>query len=323
MRILVTGASGFVGTALVQRLLQDPAAQIVAAARTPPTTGWSRVEPALTGDLGPQTDWRQPLADTEVVVHLAARVHVMHDQAVDPLAACRRVNVEGTLRLARQAIDAGVRRFVYLSSIKVNGEHTDAGQPFRADDHVTPNDPYGISKLEAEKGLRALAAGSGLQVVILRPPLVYGPGVRANFRSMMGWLRRGLPLPLGAVNNRRSLIALDNLCDLIAICTQHPAATGQTFLASDGEDVSTPELLLRLGAALGTPARLLPLPAGLLQRLLVILGQRSVAQRLCASLQVDIGPTRALLGWQPPLSLDEGLRRTAQAFLAETAPHPK
>ena len=323
MRVLVTGASGFVGTALVQRLLQDPAAQIVASSRTPPATQYSRVESVLTSELGPQTDWRRPLAGIDVVVHLAARVHVLNDQTVDPLAAFRAVNVEGTLRLARQAIDAGVQRFVHISSIKVNGEYTNAGRPFRADDEAAPRDPYGISKLEAEIGLKALASSSGLQVVILRPPLVYGPGVRANFRSMMGWLRRGLPLPLGSVKNQRSLVALENLCDLIEVCTLHPAAPGQTFLVSDGEDVSTSELLRRLGAALGAPDRLLPLPAWLLQGLLAALGQRGVAQRLCASLQVDIGPTCALLAWQAPISLDEGLRRTAQAFLAEAALGPK
>ena len=318
MRTLVTGPSGFVGTGLVQRLLETPSVQVVAASRTPYIAGDARIEGIAVGELGPGTDWHAALRGVDVVVHLAARVHVMRDTSADPLAEFRRTNVEATLRLARQAVEAGVQRFVYISSIKVNGEFTPAGQPFRADDRPAPADPYGFSKHEAELALRQLATDSALQLVVVRPTLVYGPGVRANFRSMMGWLRRGLPLPLGAIDNRRSLVGLDNLCDLIATCTQHPAAAGQIFLAGDGEDVSTTELLRRLGTALGRPARLLPVPAGLLRAALTVLGRRDIGQRLCGSLQVDIAPTRALLGWSPPASLDEGLRRAAQAFLAET-----
>jgi UDP-glucose 4-epimerase len=253
------------------------------------------------------------------VVHLAARVHVMHDSAADPLAEFRRVNVKGSLQLARQAAEAGVRRFVYVSSIKVNGEGTEAGRPFRADDAPQPHDPYGISKHEAEVGLHQLAAATGMELVVVRPPLVYGPGVRANFRSMMGWLKRGIPLPFGAIENRRSLVALDNLCDLLVTCTRHPAAAGQTFLAGDGDDVSTTQLLQRLGRALGHPARLVPLPPVVLRRLFGALGKAEIAQRLFSSLQVDISTTRDRLGWQPPIGLDEGLRRAAVAFLAETA----
>ncbi len=318
MLTLVTGPSGFVGTGLIQHLLRDPAQQVVAACRTPPARHLERVNAIQVGDLAAHTDWRAALAGVDTVVHLAARVHVMHDTADEPLAAFRRVNVEGSLRLGSQAAAAGVRRFVYVSSIKVNGEATLSGRPFRADDESRPHDPYGVSKHEAELGLRQLAAATGMELVVVRPPLVYGPGVRANFRSMMGWLKRGIPLPFGAIDNRRSLVALDNLCDLLVTCARHPAAPGQTFLASDGEDVSTTQLLQRLGQALGRTARLLPLPPALLRAAFAALGQADVSQRLFSSLQVDMAATRERLGWQPPISLDEGLRRAAVAFLAES-----
>ena len=316
-RILVTGASGFVGKALLQRLIENQTVDVVAASRTHISSGNRGVDAVAIGDIGPETDWRTALSRVDTVVHLAARVHVMHDRSANPLSDFRIANVAATMQLARQSAEFGVRRFIYISSIKVNGEFTRAGRPFRAEDHPGPMDPYGVSKLEAELELRQFAEETGLQVVVVRPPLVYGPGVRANFRNMMGWLDRGLPLPFGAVDNQRSIIGLDNLCDLISVCTQHPAAAGKTFLASDGEDVSTTDLLRRLGKALGKPARLLPLPHGLLMAALSAIGQRNVVQRLCSSLQVDIAPTRTLLGWAPPVSLDEGLRRTAQAFLAE------
>ena len=205
-------------------------------------------------------DWRKAVAGADVVLHLAARVHVMHERTRDPLAEFRRVNVDASKRLAEQAASLGVRRFVYVSSIKVNGDSTADMKPFRADDPPNPVDPYGQSKWEAEQAIRQAAAPYGMEVVIVRPPLVYGPGVRANFRSLMRWLYRGVPLPFGAVDNRRSLVALDNLCDLIISCAKHPAAIGQTFLAADGEDVSTPQLLQRLGHALGRPARRSPIP---------------------------------------------------------------
>ena len=243
----------------------------------------------------------------------------MRDTSADPIAEFRRVNVEASMQLARQAAAGGVRRFIYVSSIKVNGESTALGRPFRAEDAPQLVDPYGISKHEAEQALRGLAASTGMELVVIRPPLVYGPGVRANFRSMMSWLQRGIPLPLGAIDNRRSLVALDNLCNLIVTCVQHPAAAGRTFLAGDGEDVSTTELLKRLGRALGHPARLLPVPPVLLRTTLGLLGKGDIAQRLCDSLQVDIGPARELLGWRPPINLDEGLRLAAAAFLDRPA----
>lgn len=267
------------------------------------------------GSLSSVTDWTVALRSVDQVVHLAARVHVMNDKSSDPLAEFRQVNVEGTANLARQAAAAGVRRFVYLSSIKVNGEFTQEGRPFTADDAPAPEDPYGVSKHEAEQALRQIAADTGMEVVIIRPPLVYGPGVKANFESMMRWLARGVPLPLAAVTqNRRSLVALDNLVDLIMVCLSHPAAANHTFLVSDGEDLSTAELLKRMGAAMGKPARLFYLPPVLLKLGAQVVKKPGIYQRLCGSLQLDITKTRRLLGWSPPVSVDEGLRRAAERF---------
>jgi len=261
------------------------------------------------------TDWVEALFGVGTVIHCAARVHVMDEPTAYPLTEFRRVNVDGTLNLARQAATAGVRRFVFLSSIKVNGEGTVLECPYREDDQPAPLDPYGISKYEAEEGLLALAAETGMQVVIIRPVLVYGPGVKANFLSMMRWLSRGIPLPFGAIHNKRSLVALDNLVDLIVTCIDHPAAANQVFLVSDGEDLSTTDLLRRMASALGKPARLLPVPAWLLEFGARLLCKQDLAQRLCGSLQVDISKTRELLGWTPPVSVDEGLRKTAEYFL--------
>ena len=308
-RVLLTGTTGFVGRSLYARLVQDGVS----------VTGTARQEiDGLTaiGEIGPDTDWSNALPGHQAIVHAAARVHVMEDAAANPLAEFRRVNVEGTLNLARQAVQAGIRRFVFISSIKVNGEATEPGRPFRAEDPPAPLDPYGISKMEAEQGLRALANDTGMEVVIIRPPLVYGPGVKANFQAMMRWLQRGIPLPLGAIHNRRSLVALDNLMDLIVTCLHHPAAANQTFLVSDGEDLSTTELLQRMSAALGKPARLLPVPATLLFLGSTLLGRRAMAERLVGSLQLDSSPARQLLGWEPKVSVEEALRSTAMAFLA-------
>lgn len=241
----------------------------------------------------------------------------MHDTSSDPLAEFRKVNVEGTLSLARQAAAAGVRRFIFISSIKVNGEGTPVNVPYLADAQARPADPYGISKMEAEQGLHALAIETGMEVVIIRPVLIYGPEVKANFLSMMRWLHKGVPLPFGAIHNRRSLVALDNLVDLIVTCIDHPAAANQTFLVSDGEDLSTSELLRRMGAALGKPARLLPVPSWLLEAGAAMLGKKALSQRLCGSLQVDIGKARELLNWTPPVSVDEALHKTARHFLEQ------
>lgn len=267
-------------------------------------------ESVVVGDLQESTDWRVALADVRVVVHLAARVHVMQDNVPDPLAAFRRINVAGTLNLARQAAQAGVRRFVFVSSIKVNGEETLPGHSFTADDMPAPSDYYGISKLEAEQGLKEIASQTGMELVIIRPPLVYGPGVRANFHMLLRAVARGVPLPLGGLNNKRSLVALDNLVNLIETCITHPDAANQTFLVSDGEDLSTTELICRIANALGKPARLISIPLWMLKVGSMLLNKRDSLQRLSGNLQVDISKARALLGWTPPLSVDEGLRRT-------------
>jgi len=314
VRILLTGATGFIGQSLLNELLRRGHVPVAVTRKAiAGLTGTDRCFPIA--DISANNDWLPALKGVEVVIHTAARVHVMNDRVADPLAAFRQVNVDGTLNLARQAAAAGVRRFIFISSIKVNGEGTPVGVPYLADGQPAPADPYGISKMEAEQGLRALAAETGMEVVIIRPPLVYGPGVKANFLSMMSWLHKGVPLPLGAIDNRRSLVALDNLVDLIVTCIDHPAAANQTFLVSDGEDFSTSELLRRMAAALGKPARLLPVPSGLLQAGAAMLGKQVLAQRLCGSLQVDIGKTRQLLNWTPPLSVDEALRKTAEHFL--------
>lgn len=312
--ILITGATGFVGRALCARLCDLEAIRI--AVRQIPAGNWLEGVDVVQASLSPDQDWTGAMPGVTVVIHCAARVHVMNDNALDPLAEFRRVNVEGTLRLARQAAKAGVRRFVFLSSIKVNGEHSQPGRPFSADQLASPADPYGISKYEAETGLRALSLETGMEVVIIRPPLVYGPGVKANFLAMMQWLWRGIPLPLGGVTgNRRSLVYLDNLVDLIATCIVHPAAANQTFLVSDDEDLSSAALLGRTAAALGRPARLIPVPAGLIEIGAKLIGRPGIAQRLCGSLQVDISKTKQLLGWTPPFGVDEGLRRTAEHWL--------
>jgi nucleoside-diphosphate-sugar epimerase len=261
------------------------------------------------GDIDQHTDWSAALKNQQVVVHTAARAHIMDDQAEEPLAAFREVNVAGTLNLARQAAGAGIRRFVFISSIKVNGEQTAPGSCFMAEDSPAPEDPYGISKLEAEQGLQQIALETGMEVVIIRPPLVYGPGVKGNFASMIKLVEKGLPLPFGAIDNRRSLVGLDNLVDLIITCIDHPNAANQVFLVSDGEDLSTSGLLRRVAKAMGKPSRLISVPAGLLQLGATVLGKKAVGQRLLGSLQVDISATRERLDWTPPVSVDEGLRR--------------
>jgi nucleoside-diphosphate-sugar epimerase len=313
--ILVTGSNGFVGSAMVQRLAASEGAEpIVAAARSPGLRSPAGVRTVGVGGLSSTIDWSDALHGVRSVVHCAARVHVMDERGADPLQTYRDVNVQGTLRLAQQAALAGVRRLVFISSIKVNGESTQAGAPFTADDTPAPLDPYGVSKLEAEQGLRALAARTGMEVVIVRPPLVYGAGVKANFGSLLKWVARGVPLPLGAIDNARSMVALDNLVDLVCVCLSHPAAAGHTFLVSDGEDVSTTELLRRAARAMGKSARLVPVPPQLLSMGAALLGRQALAQRLCGSLQVDIQKTRSVLAWAPPITLDQGLRKAVQGL---------
>lgn len=309
----MTGATGFVGGALLARLVSD-GIPVTAAVRheAPEIAGTRTVHVA---DLGPTTDWRAALDDCRAVVHCAARVHVMHGGGVDPLADYRVANVEGTLALARQAAAAGARRFVFISSIKVNGDGTPPGHPFRASDRPQPVDPYGISKLEAERALQEFAATGALELTIIRPPLVYGPGVKANFLSMARWIARGVPLPLGSITaNRRSFVALANLVDLITRCLQRDEAIGQVFLVSDGEDLSTAELLRRTAKALCVAPLLLPVPESLLSFGARLLRRHELWQRLGGTLQVDSTPTRERLGWYPPVSVDEGLRLAVEGL---------
>lgn len=304
-RCVVTGASGFVGQALVAAL-RARGRDVIPLARGEDVGRGFRAAPAL----GDSACWTPFLEGAGQVVHLAARVHVMKDEEIDPLAAFRAVNVTGTLELARQAAEAKVRRFVFVSTVKVHGENSPAGRPLRETDALAPVDPYARSKAEAEEGLRNLCARSGMELVVIRPPLVYGPGVKANFRSIVRWVASGMPLPLGGCNaNRRSLVALDNLVDLIITCLDHPGAAGGCFFAADGEDLSTAALVRRLARAMGRPARLWPVPLWMLRLAAAGTGHHDVLQRLCGSLQVDISSARETLGWTPPVGVDEGLRR--------------
>lgn len=311
----ITGATGFVGGALVRHLLSSDRHSLRLAVRGDYCAPDSRVEVIRVGSLAPDNQWGNFTRGLDVVIHAAARVHVMKESDGDPEVEYLRANVLATLNLAEQAAAAGVRRFIFISSIKVNGESTTPGSVFRADDPVQPQDAYGVSKMKAEQGLRELAARTGMEVVIIRPVLVYGPGVKANFLSMMRWLDKGVPLPLGAIDNRRSLVALDNLVDLIDTCMTHPAAANQIFLASDGRDLSTSELLRQMGSALGKPARLVPVPAWVLGQVAAMVGKRSFSQRLCGSLQVDIAKTCSMLGWTPPVTIEDAMNKTAQYFL--------
>ena len=302
--IAVTGAQGFIGQALVNVLLQsgDTVLPIVRTKR--------KSNDIAIGNIGLDTDWSSVLVDVDCIVHVAARAHIMNDTSAEPLAEFRRVNVEGTLKLAQQAVQAGVRRLVFLSSIGVNGNVT--MHPFKETDTPRPADFYAISKYEAEQALLDLASCSSLEVVIIRPPLVYGPNAPGNFGKLLRLVKKGIPLPLGAINNKRSFVALNNLVDLIVTCINHPAAANQTFLAGDGEDLSTTELLSRLGEVLGIPARLVPVPVGLLNFAASLLAKKDIAQKLCGSLQVDISKARELLGWEPPLSVEKGLREVIE-----------
>lgn len=307
MKVLLTGATGFVGRDLAFALMEKPGVALTSAVRRSTSSVPGTI--FLAGELNEQTDWASALVGQDVVIHAAARAHVMKDEVADPLAEYRRVNVQGTLNLAQQAAAAGVKRFIFVSSIKVNGERTLPGRRFTADDQPAPEDAYGLSKLEAEQALHALAQDSGMELVIIRPPLVYGPGVKGNFATLVKLVDRGIPLPFGAVHNKRSLIALTNLVDLVITCLDHPAAANQVFLASDGQDLSTTELLKGVAYALGKPARLVPIPSSLLMISAGILGKKEMAQRVLGSLQVDIAKTCDLLGWHPPVEPQDGLRR--------------
>ena len=310
MNILVTGATGFLGSQLCVSLKKNPDVRLMPVVRKAPLTDFESV--AVIPSIDSETVWENALDEQNVVIHAAARAHIMKDEVADPLGEYRRINVSGTLNLARQAAATGVKRFIFISSIKVNGEHTPLDKPFSADDTPAPDDAYGISKWEAEQGLQKLASETGMEVVIIRPPLVYGPGVKGNFASMVKLLAKGLPLPLGAIYNQRTLVALDNLVDLIITCIDHPAAANQVFLVGDGQALSTTELLQGVAKAMDKPSRLIPVPASLLMLGATLLGKKAVAQRLLGSLQVDISKARDLLGWIPPISVEEGLRRCFQ-----------
>ena len=312
MRVLVTGTSGFVGGAVLRSLAAGSAYQPVGASRTPCLGGaW-----LLSPDLAADGDWSELVRGCDAVVHCAARVHVMGVEGAAGLEMYRRANVGGTLALARQAAAAGVRRFIFISTVKVLGERSLPGAPLTANAVPAPVDAYAISKLEAEQALTELSGTSGMEVVIIRPPLVYGPGVGANFLRLIQWVERGIPLPLGAIRNKRSFVALDNLVDLVRVCVDHPAAANQTFLVSDGEDLSTTELLRRVAQVLGVAARLLPVPRGVVAAVARCVGQAQLSQRLCESLQVDSSAARDCLGWAPVIGVDEGLAQTAAWYRA-------
>lgn len=314
MKILITGSTGFVGRGLITRLLSEGDYDLRVTVRNSGAEIPHAIETVVVPEISGSTNWSDATANVDCIIHLAARAHVMDDTVADPLAAYRRTNVAGTVALAHAAVRAGVKRFVFLSSIKVNGEATLPGKPFTATDPESPQDLYGVSKMEAESQLRKLAKETSLEVVIIRPPLVYGPGVKANFLTMMRWLNRGIPLPLASIRNKRSLVSLDNLVDLIVTCVDHPAAANKTFLVSDGEDLSTTALLSRLGLAMGKPARLIPVPEWLINAGATMVGKQAVAKRLCGSLQVDISHTSAILDWYPPFGVDQSLEKTSQAF---------
>jgi len=314
MRVLVTGATGFVGTALCRRthqegwLVRGAVRNISDKERLP-----QGVEAAPIGSIGPDTQWESALAGVDIVVHLAARTHVTREIAPDPLRAFRFVNVQGTERLARVAAASGVKRFVYLSSVKVNGEGRE--EPYTELDPPAPEDPYGISKWETEQLLLRIAAETGMEIVIIRPPLVYGPGVKANFLTLMNIVARGVPLPFATVNNHRSLIYLDNLVDVIVACSTRPEAAGKTYLVSDATAVSTPELIRQIALAFDRPARLFTLSPQLLRFAAKLLNKTSTVDRLLGSLTVNTSKIRKELGWQPPYTMKDGLRKTAAWYM--------
>lgn len=310
MNILLTGATGFLGRQLAQTLASSTRHAMIAGVRSEADLPVPQI--SIPAGLEADTDWAPALAGQDVVIHAAARAHIMTDEAVDPLTEYRRVNVEGTLNLARQAASLGVARFVFLSSIGVNGNINTT--PFTESDCPAPAEPYALSKWEAEKGLWLVQQETGMEIVIIRPPLVYGPAAPGNFGRLVRWVDKGVPLPLGAIHNKRSLVGIDNLVDLIVRCIDHPAAANQMFLAGDGEDLSSTELLRGVAKAMGKPARLIPVPVGMLQFGATLLGKKAMAQRLLGSLQVDISKTCEVLDWKPPFTVEEGLRRCFEPF---------
>ena len=314
--LLVTGGTGFLGQALLHKLLVSGQRPLIAAVRRKKGDFPAEIKVELVGELSSNADWSACLQNVGVVIHCAARTHIMKDETGDPLMEYRRVNVQGTLTLARQAIQAGVRRFVFVSSIKVCGERTPIGRPFSVADVPAPEDAYGVSKHEAETGLLALAAESGMEVVVIRPPLVYGPNVKGNFATLLSWVKREFPLPFGAVHNQRSFVALENLVSFIALCADRessPKAASEVFLISDAEAVSTTELLQKVARAYGRKSCLFPVPEQWLWVAARLLGKEGVANRLLGSLTIDSSKARNLLGWHPPVTMDEQLRKMVNA----------
>lgn len=312
--VLVTGASGFIARALIARLSAHSDVHTVGASRKPLISNDENVSYFRCDDSIEIQNWDEALRGVQVVVHTAARVHVMNDHAFNPMVDFERINVTATMHLATQSAAAGVKRFVFISSIKVNGEWTEHGRRFSAEDTPAPSDPYSLSKYKAELSLLALAKKTDMEVVIIRPPLVYGANVKANFAVMMRWLQNGIPLPFGAIHNQRSLVAVENLVELIITCCTHSHAANQVFLVSDDFDVSTTELLRKLGEAMGRKVWLVPVPMEWLRRIAVAFGREQHANRLLSSLQVDISKTRELLGWRPVVTLDQGLRSTVESL---------
>ena len=311
--VLVTGANGFVGTALCRSLAAE--GRVVRRALRRRSGGpHSASFPGIVtvGDIGPETEWSVALEGVHVVIHLAARVHVMDDSSEDPLGAYRHVNVAGTENLARQAAACGVRRLVFISTVKVHGEERDVS--YSEENDLSPKDPYGVSKLEAETVLHRVAEETGLEVVIIRPPLVYGPGVKANFLRLLGVVVRGIPLPFASINNRRSMVYLGNLVEAISICATHPKAAGQVFLVSDCDDVSTAELIRRIAIALGREPRLMHFPPNLIRLAGRLLGKTNAVVRLLGSLTIDSSKIKRELGWQPPYTMIEGITKTAEWY---------
>jgi nucleoside-diphosphate-sugar epimerase len=310
--ILVTGASGFIGRRLCKTLHERNLKFLPVLRHKNPLNEPYSSDSFCIKELDAATNWSQALNKIDTIIHLAARVHVINEQSRDPLTDFRAINVEGTLNLARQASQAGVRRFIFISSVKVNGEQTQFGIPFREDQAPNPQDFYGISKLEAEQGLLAIATETGLEVVIIRPPLVYGPGVKANFNRLILAVKKNIPLPLGSIENIRSFVFVDNLISLILCCINHPMAINQVFFVSDGCDLSTPQLLCYCAQGIGTKIKLLPCPLNLIRFFSWLFKKRSMEQKLCSSLQIDISKARQLLNWTPPISVTEGLKLTVE-----------
>lgn len=312
-RLVITGATGFIGQHLIKHLLALDIFSLCCVERKNSMLALPGVQIIQIGDLTDGIDWSQWLQANDVIIHLAARVHVMHEDAPDPIDIYRQVNVTATMNLARHAARVGAKRFIFLSTIKVHGEATRQGESFTANDVPNPNEAYALSKLEAEQSLLALATQSTMDVVIIRPTMVYGPGVKGNFQRMLTWLEKGYPFPLGLIHNKRSFVSIYNLVDLLVRCIAAPAAKNQIFLVSDGEDISISELLRYTAKAMGRSSHLLPVPMLFLQGMARLFGQRMVFQRLCGSLQVDIQKTCDVLDWKPIMSIEEALTRTVKS----------